>query len=48
MPMEALMETMLVHENKDKTITHMVHKVLMWFDQPCLHPWTREKSFNEL
>ena len=35
---KALMPTMLVQEHKDKTITHTVHEVLMWFGQPCLCP----------
>ena len=37
-PVKALMPTMLVQEHKDKTITHTVHEVLMWFGQPCLRP----------
>ena len=43
-PAEALMLTMLVQEHKDKTITHTVHEVLTWFDQPCLRPRMRENN----
>ena len=32
-PVEALMQTMLIQEQKDKTITHTVHEVLTWFNQ---------------
>ena len=42
MPTKTLMPTMLVQEHKDKTITHMVHEVLTWFDQPCLHAYLHE------
>ena len=28
---EAFMQTRLIQEHKDKTITHMVSDVLMWF-----------------
>ena len=44
MPAKALMPTILVQEYKDKTITHMVHGVLTWFDQPCLRPQMREND----
>ena len=44
MPAEALMPTMLVQEHKDKTITHTVHEILTWFDQPCLRPRMRENN----
>ena len=44
MPAKALMPTMLVQEHKDKTITHTVHEVLTWFDQPCLHPRMRNND----
>ena len=30
---------MLVQEHKGKIINTKVHKVLMWFGQPCLCPW---------
>ena len=43
-PTKALMPTMLVQEHKDKTISHTVHEVLTWFDQPCLRPWMREND----
>ena len=32
---EAFMQIRLIKKHKDKTITHMVHKVLTWFGQPC-------------
>ena len=32
---EAFMQIRLIKKHKDKTITHMVHKVLTWFDKPC-------------
>ena len=43
---EAFMQTSLIQEHKDKTITHMVHEVLMWFGQPCLRPRMRENHFT--
>ena len=43
-PAEALMLTMLVQKHKDKIITHTVHEVLTWFDQPCLRPRMRENN----
>ena len=43
-PAKALMPTMLVQEHKDKTITHTIHEVLTWFDQPCLRPRMRENN----
>ena len=43
---KALMPTMLVQKHKDKTITHMVHDVLMWFGQPCLCARMRENDFT--
>ena len=38
LPAEGLMQTMLDQEHKNKIITIMVHTVLMWFGQQCLHP----------
>ena len=35
---------MLVQEHKDKTTTHMVHKVLTWFGQPCVRPRMRDND----
>ena len=35
---ETVMQIMLVQEHKDKIIHIKVRKVLIWFDQPCLHP----------
>ena len=35
------MQTTLDPE-QDKTITHTIHKVLMWFDQPYIHLWIRD------
>ena len=43
-PAKALMPTMLVQEHKDKTITHTVHEVLTWFNQPCLRPRMRDND----
>ena len=44
MPTKALIPTMLVQEHKDKTTTHMVHKVLTWFGQPCVRPRMRDND----
>ena len=44
MPTIALTLTMLVQEHKDKTIIHMVHKVLTLFGQPCLRPGMRDND----
>ena len=42
MLVEALMQTMLIQEQKDKTITHTIHEVLTWFSQQCLCPQMKE------
>ena len=39
---EALMQTMLIQEQKDNTITHTVHEILTWFSQQCLCPQMKE------
>lgn len=31
----------LIEKHKNKAITQKVHKVLVWFDQPCLAPRIR-------
>ena len=45
-PVKVLIPTTLDQQYKDKTITYMVHEVLMWFNQPCLHPQMRENHSN--
>ena len=34
---EVFMQIRLIQEHKNKIIIYMVHDILMWFDQLCLH-----------
>ena len=45
MLVEALIQTKLVQEHKDKTINTTVHDVLTWFNRLYLHSRMKENHF---